>query len=131
MSSGVVLDTSALLAFLLQEPGGEDVGAMLQGRALVSAVNVQELLAKLITKGMSPHHARETVRSLDLECHAHTLEAAEAAAELIAQTRAKGLSLGDRSCLALARKMNMPAITADRIWAELADAAGVAVTVIR
>lgn len=129
--SGVVLDTSAILAFLLQEPGADDVASMLEGRALVSAVNVQELLAKLITKGMTPYHAKLTVRSLNLECHAHTFDAAEAAAELIQHTKGKGLSLGDRSCLALARALNLPAATSDRIWSEVAEAANVKVVVIR
>ena len=129
--SGIVLDTSAVLAFLLQEPGGDDVASMLEGRAVISAVNVQELLAKLIMKGMSPHHAKLTVRSLNLECHAHSFEAAEAAAELIEHTRGMGLSLGDRSCLALARKLGVPAATADRVWSKMAEAAQVKVVVIR
>ncbi|GGE02728.1 hypothetical protein GCM10011390_21980 [Aureimonas endophytica] len=129
--TAVVLDTSAILAFLLEELGGRDVALMLEGRALVSAVNMQELLVKLIVKGMSPHHARLTVRSLNLECHAHSIDAAEAAAELFQHTKGKGLSLGDRSCLALASKMTMPAVTADQVWSEIADAIGVEVVLIR
>lgn len=129
--TALVLDTSAILAFLLQEPGGSDVGLMLEGRALVSAVNVQELLVKLISKGMSPYHARLTVRSLNLECHAHSIETAEAAAELVLHTKDKELSLGDRSCLALARKSDMPAVTGDRVWSEIAQEIGVNVVLVR
>ena len=104
---------------------------MLEGRALVSTVNVQELLAKLISKGMSAGHARLTVRSLNLEGHDLSWELAESAAEMIEHTRAHGLSLGDRSCLALARALDMPAVTADRAWSNVAIDLGVEVVAIR
>lgn len=129
--TAVVLDTSAILAFLLHEPGGDAVGSMLEDRAVVSAVNVQELLVKLMSKGMSPLDARRTVRSLHLECHAHSLEAAEEAADLVEHTKSHGLSLGDRSSLALARRLLMPAVTGDRVWSELQGVLGVEVINIR
>ena len=118
--TGSVLDTSAIIAFLRSETGGEEVGRMLEGQAIVSTVNVQELLAKLISKGMSVGDARLTVRSLNLEGHDLTWALAESAAEMIEHTQPHGLSLGDRSCLALARALNMPAITADRAWSNMA-----------
>lgn len=80
---------------------------------------------------MSPQDAKLTVRSLNLECHAHSFEAAEAASELAEHTSGKGLSPGDRSCLALARKLGLPAATADRIWLEVADMIGVSVVLVR
>lgn len=129
--SAFVLDTSAVLAFLLQEPGGDEVATLLEGRAIISAVNVQELLVKLLSKGMTSRHARLTIQSLNLECHPHSMEDAEASAELTEHTKAKGLSLGDRSCLALAGKLGLPAVTADRVWSELAETVGVSVRVIR
>ena len=46
-------------------------------------------------------------------------------------TKRVGLSHGDRACLALAKKMGLPAVTADRAWAEIADAIGVEVVLIR
>lgn len=129
--SASVLDTSAVLAFLLQEPGGDEVATLLEGRAIISAVNVQELLVKLLAKGMTPRHARLTIQFLNLECHPHSMEDAEAAAELTEHTKAKGLSLGDRSCLALAGKLGLPAVTADRVWSALAGTVAVSVRLIR
>ena len=129
--SGSVLDTSAIMAFLRSEIVGEEVGRMLENRAIVSTVNVQELLAKLISKGMSVGDARLTVRSLNLEGHDLSWTLAESAAEMIEHTQAHGLSLGDRSCLALARALNLPAVTADRAWANVADDLGVDVVLIR
>ena len=81
--TGSVLDTSAIMAFLRSEIVGEEVGRMLENRAIVSTVNVQELLAKLISKGMSVGDARLTVRSLNLEGHDLSWTLAESAAEMI------------------------------------------------
>ena len=50
-------------------------------------------------------------------------------ARLRALTRAHGLASGDRACLALARRLGLPALTADRTWAELG--LGISVVVIR
>lgn len=50
---------------------------------------------------------------------------------LVPATRAAGLSLGDRACLALARRLGVPALTAERRWAEVAGVAGVEVRLIR
>jgi ribonuclease VapC len=56
---------------------------------------------------------------------------ATTAGRLRAATAEAALSLGDRFCLALARRDGLPALTADKQWHTVADAAGVAVTVIR
>lgn len=37
-----------------------------------------------------------------------------------ATTRQLGLSLADRACLALARQLSLPVLTADHAWAEAA-----------
>ena len=104
---------------------------MLEDRAIVSTVNVQELIASLVSKGMAPEDARLAVRSLNLEGRDLTWDLAERAAELVEWTKPFGLSLGDRSCLALARRLDMPAVTADRIWSNVAESIGVEVIVIR
>ena len=56
---------------------------------------------------------------------------AQRSAELRLATRTAGLSLGDRACLALAAELGAPALTADRSWTGIAEAAGVAVQVVR
>ena len=129
--TGMVLDTSAIMAFLRDDVGADTVASMLEDRAIVSTVNVQELIASLVSKGMAPEDARLAVRSLNLEGRDLTWDLAERAAELVEWTKPFGLSLGDRSCLALARRLDMPAVTADRIWSNVAESIGVEVIVIR
>jgi PIN domain nuclease of toxin-antitoxin system len=113
-----VLDASAVLADLLDEPGAERVRAVIHG-AFVSAVNYAEAISKLIDKGLDPDEARKTVD--ELPCVIVPVEKACAAdaAMLRAATRSAGLSLGDRMCLALARQLDLPALTAERTWKRL------------
>ena len=113
-----VLDASAVLAALYREPGGEIVTRVLP-RSLLSAVNASEVVARLIGRGTAPEVALQTVRDLDCRPVAVDMELGLRAGEMIALTKSKGLSLGDRICLALAEREGVPALTADRAWAEL------------
>ena len=125
-----VLDSSAVLAVILEEPGAERVEALLPG-AKVSAVNVGEVAAKLRELGM-PEGTIETVLSgLQIDVRAYDLDAALASGFLRPATRSAGLSLGHRACLALAASLGLPAVTADRSWQSVAEAAGVLVRPIR
>lgn len=80
---------------------------------------------------MASEHARRIGRELNLEGHDLSWELAEDAGTMIVATRPYGLSHGDRACLALARKLAVPAITADKAWAKVANEIGVEVEVIR
>ena len=112
--TGVVLDASALLAFLLAEPGADVVTPLLR-RASLSAVNYAEVLAKVVDRGRPPESAVADIDRLQLAVIA--FDASQAAA-LRTGTRSRGLSLADRACLALARTLDLPAVTADRAWAD-------------
>lgn len=117
-----VLDASALLAYLHDEPGAEEVERAIAERAAISAVNLGETLSKLATVGEKP---AEVVRRLDesvgdlLYVAPVTLEDAVGIAELMPRQRELDLSLGDRACLALALRLELPVLTADRSWSEL------------
>ncbi|MBK6768200.1 MAG: type II toxin-antitoxin system VapC family toxin [Ardenticatenales bacterium] len=124
----VVLDASALLALLLAEPGAARVAALLPD-ATVSAVNLSEVVAKLAEHGMPAAAIRTSIDSLNLDVRDFDARTAFEAGLLRPSTKALGLSLGDRVCLALARELGLPAITTERAWAS-ADV-GVAVEVIR
>ena len=126
--SGVVLDTSAVLALLQDEPGG-DVVAEVIGVGVVSAVNSAEVLTKLIRDGMPPAEAKMALEFCAPVVIAFDSEQAEVAAELIRLTQPFGLSLGDRACLALAIAKGAPVYTADRAWSELG--VGVEVRLVR
>ena len=116
--SDAVLDSSAVLALLLAEPGSERVTAALPG-ALLSTVNLAEVVAKLCECGMPAPEARAAVEATGVELVDFGPDQACLCGELRNATRSAGLSLGDRACLALARLRDLPAITADSAWGSL------------
>ncbi len=116
--NSVVLDASAIIAFLRQEPGAAIVGEYLTD-GMASAVNIAEVGTRLSDLDMGGAQIRRSISVLGLEIKPFDLEAAYAVAVMRAKTRNKGLSLGDRACLALANQLGIPALTADRVWAEL------------
>ncbi|WCM25924.1 type II toxin-antitoxin system VapC family toxin [Sphingomonas sp. QA11] len=123
-----VLDASALLCLLFGEPGADRVEARLT-RALVSAVNYHEVFAKLTDRGVEPGEAKAMLAELDIDIIPVDHDQADAGGALRPTTRAVGLSLGDRTCLALAQTRNAVAVTADQAWKTLDI--GVEVEVVR
>ena len=126
--SRTVLDASALLALVNGEPGGQTVAENLH-ESVISAVNLSEVVARMTDLGTSIDRVREHLESLHLEVIPFDTADAYLAADLRQPTQQYGVSLGDRACLALARRLRVPALTADRRWAELD--VGVDVQVIR
>jgi PIN domain nuclease of toxin-antitoxin system len=120
-----VLDSAALLAYLRGEAGEEGVAALLSSGAVISAVNWAEVLSKLADGGEDPERVANALTSGGLIGAAISVVPFTAGdsvqvARLRPLTRSLGLSLGDRTCLALAARLAVPAVTADRAWAELA-----------
>ena len=113
--TSVVMDASAVLALVRDEPGADKVASHV-GRAAISAVNLQEVIKELSLSGLDVETIRELLDELRLDVRAHDVEAAYLAAALHTQTREFGRGLGDRSCLALAMQLGVPALTADREW---------------
>jgi PIN domain nuclease of toxin-antitoxin system len=114
----VVLDTSALLAFVTGERGGEAVADAI-GDAVISTVNLAEAVTKLVDRGAPLDRARQVLAIADYEIVDFDRRQAEETGALIGKTRHRGLSLGDRACLALAQREGVPALTADRRWVEV------------
>lgn len=125
----IVLDASALLASLLCEPGYEKVDAYLDMHPAISAVNFSEVSAKFQERGKPSQEVATLLNDLKLPVLPFTEEDAHAAGALRPLTRPLGLSFGDRACLALAKKLKLPALTAEARWAEIDT--GVEVMVIR
>lgn len=116
--TSAVLDASAVIALVRDEPGADIVASHI-GRAAISAVNLQEVIKELLLSGLNEATTRELLDELRLDVRAHDVSAAYSAAGLHAQTRQYGRGLGDRSCLALALQLGVPALTADREWKKI------------
>jgi PIN domain nuclease of toxin-antitoxin system len=110
-----VVDTSAMLAFLFDEPGADKALEAFDGGAM-SVVNVAEALIRLARDGVDPVASLSRVKRCGVTLEAPTLDDAVEAARLAPNN---GLSLGDRLCVALALRLNGSVVTSDRIWAQL------------
>jgi PIN domain nuclease of toxin-antitoxin system len=118
VSEPVVLDASAILTVINGEPGQDDVIPTLP-YALVSAVNLSEVVAKLADRGMPADAAYAATVRLGFAVVPLDPALARAAGALRPLTRAAGLSLGDRCCLALAQHKRAMVLTTDRAWSGL------------
>ncbi|MBD2773698.1 PIN domain-containing protein [Iningainema tapete] len=126
--SNYVVDASAILALLNNEPGSEIVINVLT-QAVISSVNLSEVVAKLADNGIPEIEVREIIGTLGLEIINFDTEMSYRAGMLRTLTRQAGLSFGDRACLALGESLGLPILTTDRTWANLE--LGINVQVIR
>ena len=124
----LVLDASALLAAPRGEPGGAQVEPHIE-RGVMSSVNWAEVVQRSSASGIPLEGFRDDLEAVGLTISPFTDDDAETTAMLWTRTRALGLSLGDRACLALALRLGLPALTADRVWEQLD--VGVEVRVVR
>jgi len=127
--SKAALDASAILAYLFNERGAERLTPEILADALVSTVNLAEVQTKLMKMRRSAEDAWIDAHSLGTLAVPYTSEHARIAGDLITQTEKYGLSLGDRSCLALAIALNAPVYTTEQIWRDLK--VGIPIHVIR
>lgn len=112
------LDSSVIMAIILAE-AGQDKAARLAPGALLSSVNLAEIITKCIEKEVSPAIAEEYIRSGNIEIVGFDGDLAMSAGELFKRAKKGVLSLGDRACIATAIQYKATVITADRIWATL------------
>ena len=126
----VVLDASAVLAVILEEPGADVVVEALRSGAAMSTVNVAEVAARLHQDGWSDAEVALVFDSLGIEVLPFDPESALLSGRLRTATRKFGLGLGDCACLACALAEGCPVLTSDRSWREL-DIADVDIRCIR
>lgn len=122
--SSAVLDASAFLAYLRDEPGADDVADAIAEGAAISTANLAEVLSRAADRGADPQRLARQLTERGLLDGAIAVEPLVAAdtveiARLRPLTRKQGLSLGDRACLALAKRLDLPAVTADTAWSKL------------
>ena len=124
-----VLDASAVLAYLYQEPGADDVASRLDG-SLISSLNFSEVLQKAKRAGLDVDEIAELLRSTVGGVVPFDDVMAVDAAKLWDATHAAGLSLADRACLTLAAAVSGIAVTTDAAWGTV-DVPGAGVHVVR
>ena len=123
-----VLDASALLALIQNEPGANVVEDVISS-GWISTVNLSEVITKLTDDGMAEDDIREVFEGLQVNSVPFSLDQAYVAGLMRADTRMLGLSFGDRACLSLAKQLDTAAVTTDRIWTQLS--VGVEIQLIR
>lgn len=126
----VVLDASAMLAYLHHENGAEIVEKILMG-AVISSVNWSEVLQKAMAHNIDTAGLWRIFRLWRVSVMPFDSEDAAYAAQLWQTTKGYGLSMGDRACLALGWKLKSTVYTADRIWQEIALLTDLSICVIR
>ena len=118
MSELYVLDASAVICLIDEEKGAEVVDRLV-ANALISAVNLAEVVAKLQERGGTDTMIDAAFEALELETINFDLAQAKQSGKLRNATRSKGLSLGDRACLSLAASRGAIAVTTDKAWKDL------------
>jgi ribonuclease VapC len=116
------------LALLFGEPGGQLVAEAIAADAVMSAINLAEVATVLVRNGKDAYHLLTSVTA-QVAIEDFSQQDCFAVAAMYPLVSAKGLSLGDRACLALAQRLDLPALTAERAWLGLPH--GVTVRLIR
>ena len=124
------LDASAILAMLLDEPGGDYVYARLNA-SQISVVNLSEIYATLLDGGMTFEEAEAIINPLPFRIRTFRDAHAGKVAQLRPLTKPLGLSLGDRACIAQSIFNELPILTADRRMAEAKSLLDVDIRLIR
>jgi len=127
----VVLDSSVILAYLLDEQGREAAEQAIAARGIICSVNLAEVMSRLMRDQADAAASADVLLALPVTVADLDARLAIDMGAMVAQTRSLGLSLGDRACLALARRERLPTLTADRIWLQAGTLIGVEVRLIR
>src|SRR6266705_1292790 len=111
-----VLDASALLTLLHQEPGSDKVVQAIEDGAAISTVNLSEVASKLNDLGAPEMVSQDARNALELAIADFNSELAYKVAVHRPITSRTRLALGDRVCPALAEHIGLPALTTDHAW---------------
>ena len=125
-----VLDASAVIALLKGERGASKVAKVVADSA-VGVFNHAEVVSHFVHIGAPLEEIRIMLGALPYALVGADEVLGWEAGALRRVTARAGLSLGDRFCLALAKRMEVPAYTGDVAWKNIATDAGVKVVMIR
>jgi PIN domain nuclease of toxin-antitoxin system len=118
IKAGIVLDASAILAYIFKESGHEVVAEHLEN-SCISSVNLLEVATRFHRDGLSPEPVIEMIQDLGISIVPFTEKHIMSSALLVNQVKQYGLSMADRVCLGLGMDLNLPVLTGDTLWAKL------------
>ena len=127
----MIMDASALLAYLLNEPGAERTFRAIAEGSFMTTVNFAEVASLYVRRGESEGYVRSLRARLPIRLIPVDEDIALRSALMIRVTNLRGLSLGDRGCLAAAQVHKIPALTANRAWAGIGADLDVEVELVR
>jgi ribonuclease VapC len=110
-----VLDASAVLAFLREEPGQDVVERHLE-EAAISIINFSEAAFVLARNGMPLPEVKRLLDNILQNRVDYDEEQMWIATDIYLKTRPFGLSFGDCACLALGSKLRVPVLTTEKTW---------------
>ncbi|MEY4501109.1 MAG: hypothetical protein RIS52_999 [Pseudomonadota bacterium] len=126
-----VVDTSVVIASLLEEPGGEWLDKAIAHDGVMSEFNLAEVVRRQMRDGVTAEVALEVANNIGLDFVRFNQAIISEMAKIFPFEKRANLSLADCACLATARHLRLPALTADKTWAEIAGDVGVEVVVVR
>ena len=126
-----VVDTSVVIAYLLEEPGGDWLDKAVDAESVMSEFNLAEVVRRQMRDGVSPENALRVASTIGLDFVPFNQVIIAEMAKIFPFEKRANLSLADCACLATAKNLRLPALTADKAWAEIAGEVGVEVVVVR
>ncbi|MBP7189682.1 MAG: type II toxin-antitoxin system VapC family toxin [Rickettsiaceae bacterium] len=124
-----ILDSSAIIALIFEESGHE-IACDALSNAIMSSINYCEVIS-ILSQKIPLEEIKPILQKLITKVIEFDEEDAFLCGALHQKTREYGLSLGDRACISLGEKLNVPVYTADRIWEKVQKYTKTPIIIIR